>query len=82
MVSEKTLASGFVQQLSLSVPAAAEDLGPLVEAGSGGGKHDDVFLLQAQPAHSRCWVEAARPRARFAPIACIFVQLSLSALSY
>ena len=33
---KKTLASGFVQQLSLSVPAAAEDLGPLVEAGSGG----------------------------------------------
>ena len=44
------------------MPAAAEDLGPLVEAGSGGGKHDEVFLLQAQPAHSRCGVEAARPR--------------------
>ena len=62
MVSEKTLASGFVQQLSLSVSAAAEDLGPLVEAGGGGGEHDEVFLLQAQSAHSRCGVEAARPR--------------------
>ena len=42
--------------------AAAEDLGPLVEAGGGGGEHDEVFLLQAQSAHSRCGVEAARPR--------------------
>ena len=50
MVSEKTLASGFVQQLSLSVPAAAEDLGPLVEGGGGGGEHDEVFLLQTQSA--------------------------------
>ena len=58
----KTLASGFVQQLSLSVPAAAEDLGPLVEGGGGGGEHDEVFLLQTQSAHSRCGVEAARPR--------------------
>ena len=58
----KTLASSFIQQLSLSVPAAAEDLGPLVEGGGGGGEHDEVFLLQTQSAHSRCGVEAARPR--------------------
>ena len=62
MVSEKTLASGFVQQLSFSVSAAAEDLGPLVEGGGGGGEHDEVFLLQTQSAHSRCGVEAACPR--------------------
>ena len=42
--------------------AAAEDLGPLVEAGGGGGEHDEVLLLQAQSAHPRCGVEAARPR--------------------
>ena len=41
---------------------AAEDLGPLVEAGGGGGEHDEVLLLQAQSTHSRCGVEAARPR--------------------
>ena len=42
--------------------AAAEDLGPLVEAGGGGGEHDEVLLLQAQSAHPRCGVEATRPR--------------------
>ena len=56
----KTLASSFIQQLSLSVPAAAEDLGPLVEGGGGGGEHDEVFLLQTQSAHSRCGVEVVR----------------------
>ena len=42
--------------------AAAEDLGPLVEAGGGGGEHDEVLLLQAQSAHPRCGIEATRPR--------------------
>ena len=60
--SQKTLASSLVQQLSLSMSAAAEDLGPLVEAGGGGGKHDEVLLLQAQSTHPGCGVEAARPR--------------------
>ena len=41
----KTLQSGLVQQLSLSMSAAAENLGPLVEGGGGGGEHDEVFLL-------------------------------------
>ena len=39
------------------MPAAAEDLRPLVEAGGGGGEHDHIFLLQAQPAHPRGRVE-------------------------
>ena len=41
--------------------AAAENLGPLVEAGIGvgGGKHDELLLLKAQAAHPRCGVEAA-----------------------
>ena len=42
--------------------AAAEDLGPLVEAGGGGGEHDEVLLLEAQPAHPRRGVEAACSR--------------------
>ena len=58
---KKNLASSVVQQLPLSVPAAAEDLRPLVEAGGGGGEHDHIFLLQAQPAHPRGRVEGARP---------------------
>ena len=43
----KILASGFVQQLALPVPAAAEDLRPAVEAGGGRGEHDQELLLQA-----------------------------------
>ena len=58
---KKSVASGIVQQLPLTVPAAAEDLRPLVEAGGGGGEHDHIFLLQAQPAHPRGRVEGARP---------------------
>ena len=58
----KKLASGLVQQLALAMSAAAEDFRPLVEGGGGGGEHDEVFLLQTQSAHSRCGVEAARPR--------------------
>ena len=38
--------------------AAAEDLGPLVEAGGGGGEHDEVLLLQTQSTHPRCGVDA------------------------
>ena len=37
------------------------NLAPKVEAGGGGGEHDEVFLLQAQSAHPRGWVEAAGP---------------------
>ena len=42
--------------------AAAENLGPLVEAGGGGGEHDEEFLLEAQAAHPRCGVVAAGSR--------------------
>ena len=38
--------SSFVQQLSLSVSAAAEDLAPQVEGGGGGGEHDEKLLFQ------------------------------------
>ena len=43
----KRLASGLVQQFSLPVSTAAEDLGPLVEAGGGRGEHDEELLLEA-----------------------------------
>ena len=58
----KRLASGLVQQFSLPVSAAAENLGPLVEAGGGGGEHDEEFLLEAQAAHPRGGVVAAGSR--------------------
>ena len=45
--SAKRLASGLVQQLSLPVSAAAVDLRPLVEAGSGRGEHDEELLFEA-----------------------------------
>ena len=53
--------SGLVQQLPLSVSAAAEDLAPQVEGGGGGGEHDEKLLLQTEAAHSRGRVVAARP---------------------
>ena len=53
--------SGLVQQLPLSVTAAAEDLAPQVEGGGGGGEHDEKLLLQTEAAHSRGRVVAARP---------------------
>ena len=57
--------SGLVQQLPLSVSAAAEDLAPQVEGGGGGGEHDEKLLLQTEAAHSRGGVVAARPGFRF-----------------
>ena len=45
--------SGLVQQLPLSVTAAAEDLAPQVEGGGGGGEHDEKLLFQTEAAHSR-----------------------------
>ena len=37
--------SSLVQQLSLSVSAAAEDLAPQVEGGGGVGEHDEELFL-------------------------------------
>ena len=37
--------SGLVQQLPLSVSAAAEDLAPQVEGGGGGGEDDEELYL-------------------------------------
>ena len=42
------------------MPAATEDLRPLVEAGGGGGEHDEELLLQAQATHAVRGVVAAR----------------------
>ena len=43
----KRLVSGRVQQLTLPVSTAAEDLRPLVEADSGRGELDEELLLEA-----------------------------------
>ena len=51
----------FSQQLARPVPAAGVDLRPLVEGGCLRGKHDQVFLIEAQPAHTRGGVVAAGP---------------------
>ena len=61
MKKHKNTDSGLVQQLSLSVPTAREDLAPQVQAGCGRGEHDQVLLLQAKAAHARGWVVVARP---------------------
>ena len=61
MKKHKNTDSGLVQQLSLSVPTAREDLAPQVQAGCGRGEHDQVLLLQAKAAHARGWAVVARP---------------------
>ena len=53
--------SDLAQQLSLSVSATREDLAPEVEAGGGGGVHDQELLLQTQAADARGGVVAACP---------------------
>ena len=50
-----------LEQLSLSVPAAWEDLAPQVQAGCGRGEHDQELLLQTKAAHALGGVVAARP---------------------
>ena len=57
----KNTDSGLVQQLSLSVPTAREDLAPQVQAGCGRGEHDQELLLQTKAAHALGGVVAARP---------------------
>ena len=56
-----SILSNFSQQLARPVPAAGVDLRPLVEGGRSWSKHDQVFLLQAQPAHTRGGDVAAGP---------------------